>query len=52
MVGDWLIKASQQYDRIMIAMYNQYTHYFLIQWVKDPYEANLLIEYVMEKGVI
>lgn len=49
-VHDWLIKTSRLYDRIMVCMFSMTTFECIIHWVKDPMEANLLIEYVIEKG--
>ncbi len=49
-VGDWLIKASQMYGRILLSMFNLDSGEYILHSVKDSGEANLLIEYIIEKG--
>jgi hypothetical protein len=47
---DWLIQASIYKDTIMICMFNEVTFNFYVQYVHNEYEANMFIEYVIEKG--
>jgi len=49
-VGDWLIKPSQMYGRILLSMFNLDSGEYILHSVKDSGEANLLIEYIIEKG--
>ena len=49
-VGEWLIKPSQMFNNIMVTMFNMETGEFVLQYVKDTMQANLLIEYIIEKG--
>lgn len=49
-VGDWLVKPSQMFGRILVSMYNLHTNEYILHSVKDSLEANLLIEYIVEKG--
>ena len=51
-LGDWLIKASQLKGYILIIMHNPMTKAFVMHMVDDVKKANLLIEYVIEKGEI
>jgi hypothetical protein len=47
---DWLIQASLYNDTILISMFNEVTFNFYMQYLRNEYEANLFIEYVIEKG--
>ena len=38
------------FGRILISMYNLETNEYILHSVKDTSEANLLIEYIIEKG--
>jgi hypothetical protein len=49
-LGDWLIKASEYDKHILIMMFNTMTGNFIIQNVDDVKKANLIVEYVIEKG--
>jgi hypothetical protein len=49
-VGDWLIKASQRNGFILLIMINVRTFNFVLQYVDDIKKANIIIEYVIEKG--
>ena len=49
-LGDWQIKASQLKGYILIVMHNPTTKGFVMQYVDDVKKANLIIEYVIEKG--
>lgn len=49
-VGDWLIKPSQMYERILLSMFNLDSGEYILHSVKDSGEANLLIEYIIQKG--
>lgn len=49
-LGDWLIKASQMNDRILVIMFNEVNQDFAMQWVNNVQEVNMLIEYIIEKG--
>ena len=51
-LGDWQIKASQLKGYILIVMHNPTTKGFVMQYVDDVKKANLIIEYVIEKGEI
>lgn len=50
MVGDWYIKASQYRGNILIVMHNAYDGNFVMHYADDVKKANLIIEYVIEKG--
>lgn len=49
-VGDWLVKPSQMFGRILVSMFNLDSGEYILHSVKDSIEANLLIEYIIEKG--
>ena len=49
-LGDWYIKASQLKGYVLLIMINFYTGKFILQHVDDVHKANLIIEYVIEKG--
>ena len=49
-VGEWLVKPSQMFGRILISMFNLETDEYILHSVRDATEANLLIEYIIEKG--
>ncbi len=51
-LGEWLIKASQMNDRILVIMFNEMNGDFTMQWLNNVQEVNLLIEYIIEKGGI
>lgn len=48
----WIVQASLFNDVIMVALYNTETGYYIMQYLNDEYEANMFIEYVIEKGEI
>lgn len=48
--GDWLIKVSQFNNTILLIMLNEYDGNFVMHFAEDIYKANLIIEYVIEKG--
>lgn len=50
MIGDWYIKASQYRNNILIVMHNSYDGNFVMHYADDVKKANLIIEYVIEKG--
>jgi len=50
MVGDWYIKASQYKGIILIIMHNAYDGNFVMHYADDVKKANLIVEYVIEKG--
>ncbi len=50
--GNWQIKASKLSDFILIVMYNEVTHNTIIQHVDDEAKANIIIEYILEKGTL
>lgn len=49
-LGDWYIKASQYKGYILLMMINVYNGKFVMQHVDDVAKANLIVEYVIEKG--
>jgi hypothetical protein len=49
-LGDWYIKASQMKGCILLTMINVYNGKFVMQYVDDVHKANLIVEYVIEKG--
>lgn len=49
-LGDWQIKASSMKGYILVVMHNPETKAFVMHMVDDVKKANLLIEYVIEKG--
>ena len=48
--GSWIIQASVYKEHILVMMFNFQTATFAMQYLKDEYEANLFVEYVLEKG--
>ena len=51
-LGDWYIKASQFNGMVMITMFNSFNGEFVLQYVDDVKKANLIVEYVIEKGAL
>lgn len=51
-LGDWYIKASQFRGMILLSMFNSYNGEFVLQYVDDVMKANLIVEYVIEKGAL
>lgn len=51
-LGDWYIKASQLNGMVMICMFNSFNGEFVLQYVDDVKKANLIVEYVIEKGAL
>lgn len=51
-VGDWLIKASEMNGFVLLMMMNVRTYNFVLQYVDDIKKANIIIEYVIEKGTL
>lgn len=49
-LGDWYIKASQMKGYVLLTMINFYNGKFVLQHVDDVHKANLIVEYVIEKG--
>ena len=49
-LGDWQIKASSMKGYILVIMHNPVTKAFVMHSVDDVKKANLIIEYVIEKG--
>ncbi len=49
-LGDWYIKASQMKGYVLLIMINFYNAKFVLQHVDDVHKANLIVEYVIEKG--
>jgi len=49
-VGEWLIKASQYNDMIMVIMFNEYNGATAMHFLKDTKEVNMFVEYIIEKG--
>jgi hypothetical protein len=47
---DWIIQASLYNHRIMVIMFNQINGNYAMQYLNNEYEANIFIEYVLEKG--
>lgn len=48
--GDWLIKASQMKGYVLLVMFNPQTQKLVVQHVDDVKKANIIVEYVIEKG--
>lgn len=48
--GDWLIKASQMKGYVLLVMCNMQKGKFIMQHVDDVKKANLIVEYVIERG--
>lgn len=46
----WLIQASLYKDTILVCMFNEETLSYYMQYLNNEYEANMFIEYVIEKG--
>lgn len=51
-LGEWLIKASQMNDKILLIMFNHENGDYTMQWLNNVQEVNLMIEYIIEKGGI
>ncbi len=47
---DWVIQASLCRDTILVCMFNEQTFAYYMQYLNNEYEANMFIEYVIEKG--
>lgn len=47
---EWTIQASLYKDTILVMMFSEATLNFYLQYLRNEYEANLFIEYVIEKG--
>ena len=47
---DWIIEASSYKNYILLVILNKATGSFAIQHTDDEYKANLIIEYIIEKG--
>lgn len=47
---EWIVQASLFSNTILVVMYNTQTGYYTMQYLRDEYEANMFIEYVIEKG--
>jgi hypothetical protein len=47
---DWFIQASLFKDTILVMMFNEAKFNFYVQYLRNEYEANMFIEYVIEKG--
>lgn len=50
LLQDWIIQASMFHNRILVYMFNITTDIFHMQYVRNEYEANMFIEYVIEKN--
>lgn len=50
LLHDWIVQASMFRNHIMVYMFNEVNGKFHMQCVRDEYEANLFIEYVIEKN--
>ena len=50
LLHDWIIQASMFKERILIYMFNELTGVFHMQYVRNEIEANIFIEYVIEKN--
>lgn len=50
LLHDWIVQASMFQDRILVYMFNEVNHKFHMQYVRSDYEANMFIEYVIEKN--
>lgn len=48
--GDWLIKASQMNGYVLLIMCNIRKGKFVMQHVDDVKKANIIVEYVIERG--
>lgn len=48
--GEWIIQPSLYRGRVLVMMYNYVNGRFYLQYLNDNYEANIFIEYVLEKG--
>jgi hypothetical protein len=48
--GEWIIQPSLYKGRVLVMMYNYVNGRFYLQYLNDNYEANIFIEYVLEKG--
>lgn len=50
LLHDWIVQASMFQDRILVYMFNEVNGKFHMQYVRSDYEANMFIEYVIEKN--
>ena len=48
--GSWIIQASVYKENILVMMFNFTNAKFYLQYLNNEYEANMFIEYVIEKG--
>lgn len=48
--GEWIIQASVYKSHILVMMFNYTNGNFYTQYLNNEYEANMFIEYVLEKG--
>lgn len=48
--GDWIIQPSVSQNTILVMMFNYTNAAFCMHYLNDEYEANLFIEYIIEKG--
>lgn len=48
--GDWIIQPSVSKNTILVMMFNYTNAAFCMQYLNNEYEANLFIEYIIEKG--
>lgn len=48
--GHWFIQASVYKSHILITMFNYTNGNCYTQYLDNEYQANLFIEYVLEKG--
>lgn len=48
--GAWIIQPSAYKGCILVLMLNYTNGNFYLQYLNDEYEANMFIEYVLEKG--
>lgn len=48
--GQWIIQASVYKNHILITMFNYTNANCYTQYLDNEYQANLFIEYVLEKG--
>jgi hypothetical protein len=50
LLQDWIVQASMFDNHILVYMFNEVNGKFHMQCVNSDYEANLFIEYVIEKN--
>jgi len=48
--GDWIIQPSVSKNAILVMMFNYTNAAFCMHYLTNEYEANLFIEYIIEKG--